>query len=168
MRLSAELPTIVCLAAVVLAGCQSVQPEPLPPLSDDTPLPSETQTDSTQTGRPSTDQPQTGGPPAEPSEAIRGPVFIDQAELLIRESFPIQVDLLLRGRLPTPCATLRWSVGEPDEQGRIEVEAYSSQDAELSCIQVLQDFEETIPLGAFSTGAYTVWLNGEEIGEFTP
>jgi hypothetical protein len=159
---------MVCLAAVVLAGCQSVQPEPLPPLSDDTPLPSETQTDPTQTGGPSTDQPQTGGPPAEPSESIRGPAFIDQAELLIRESFPIQVDLHLRGSLPTPCATLRWSVAEPDEQGRIEVEAYSSQDATLACIQVLQEFEENIPLGAYSTGSYSVWLNGERIGEFEP
>jgi len=168
MRLSAALPTMVCLAGVVLAGCQSVQPGPLPPLSDDTPLPSETQTDPTQTGGPSTDQPQTGGPPAEPSESIRGPAFIDQAELLIRESFPIQVDLHLSGSLPTPCATLRWTVGEPDEQGRIEVEAYSSQDAALACIQVLQEFEETIPLGAYSTGSYSVWLNGERIGEFEP
>lgn len=166
MRLSTALPTLVCLAAVVIAGCQGVQPEPRPPLSDDTPLPSGTQTDPAQTGGPSTDQPQTGGPPAEPPGSIRGPVFIDQAELLIRESFPIQVDLHLSGSLPTPCASLGWSVGEPDEQGRIEVEAYSSQDAAVVCIQVLQEFEENISLGAFSTGAYSIWLNGELIGEF--
>jgi len=166
MRLFTAMPAMVCLAAVVLAGCQSAQTEPRPPLSDDTPLPSGTQTDPAQTGGPSTDQPQTGGPPAEPPGSIRGPVFIDQAELLIRESFPIQVDLHLSGSLPTPCATLGWSVGEPDEQGRIEVEAYSSQDAAVACIQVLQEFEENISLGAYSTGAYSVWLNGELIGEF--
>ncbi|HLF37501.1 MAG TPA: hypothetical protein VI520_06175 [Anaerolineales bacterium] len=168
MRLSAVLPTMVCLAAVVLAGCQSALPDPRPTHSDDTPRPSETRTNPAQTGGPSTDQPQTGGPPAEPSGSIHGPVFIDQAELLIRESFPIQVDLRLSGSLPTPCATLGWSVADPDEQGRIEVEAYSSQDAALACIQVLQEFEETIPLGAYSTGSYSVWLNGERIGEFEP
>ena len=156
MRLSAALPTMVCLAAVVLAGCQSVQPEPLPPIAGDAPVTSETVVNPTQIAGPATDEP----------EQIRGPVFIDQAELLIRESFPIQVDLLLRGSLPTPCATLRWSVAEPDEQGRIEVEAYSSQDAALACIQVLQEFEENIPLGAYSTGSYSVWLNGELIGDF--
>ena len=166
MRLFTAMPAMVCLAAVVLAGCQSVQPEPRPPLSDAPPLPSVTQSNPAQIGGPSTDQPQTGGPPAEPPGSIRGPVFIDQAELLIRESFPIQVDLHLSGSLPTPCATLGWSVGEPDEQGRIEVEAYSSQDAAVACIQVLQEFEENISLGAYSTGAYSVWLNGELIGEF--
>lgn len=166
MRLFTAMPTIVWLAAIVLAGCQSAKPEPRPPLSDDAPLPSGTQADPTQAGGPSTDQPQTGGPPAEPSASIRGPVFIDQVELLIRESFPIQVDLHLSGSLPTPCATLGWSIGEPDEQGRIEVEAYSSQDAAVACIQVLQEFEENIPLGAYSTGSYSVWLNGELIGEF--
>ena len=158
MRLSAAMPILVCLAAVVLAGCQSVQPEPLPPIAGDAPVTSETVVNPTQIAGPATDEPQ----------QLQGPVFIDQAELLIRESFPIQVDLHLSGSLPTPCAALRWSVAEPDEQGRIEVEAFSSQDAALACIQVLQEFEETIPLGAFSTGTYTVWLNGEEVGEFRP
>ena len=158
MRTRLELVTLVSSAVAVLAACQGGQPEPLPPIVSDAPATSEAQDNPTQIAGPATAEPQ----------QVQGPIFIDQAELLVRESFPIQVDLHLIGSLPTPCATLRWSVGEPDEQGRIEVEAYSSQDAELSCIQVLQDFEETIPLGAFSTGTYTVWLNGEEIGEFGP
>ena len=156
MRTRSELLTLIAIAAAVLAGCQNPQPEPLPPISADTPVSSETQVNPTQIAGPATDEP----------EQLRGPVFIDQAELLIRESFPIQVDLHLAGSLPTPCATLRWTVGEPDEEGRIEVEAYSSQDAALACIQVLHEFEQNIPLGAYSTGSYSVWLNGEEIGEF--
>jgi len=158
MRTRSELLTLITIAAAVLASCQSPQPEPLPTISADTPVSSETQVNPTQIAGPATDEP----------EQLRGPIFVDQAELLIRESFPIQVDLHLSGSLPTPCATLRWTVGEPDEQGRIEVEAYSSQDAALACIQVLQEFEESIPLGAYSTGSYSVWLNGERIGEFEP
>lgn len=158
MRNRSQLLTLFTFASAILAGCQSPQPEPLPPISADTPLPSEPAANPTQIAGPASDEP----------EQIRGPAFIDQAELLIRESYPIQVDLRLRGSLPTPCATLRWSVGEPDEQGRIEVEAYSSQDAALACIQVLQEFEENLPLGAYSTGSYSVWLNGERIGEFQP
>lgn len=158
MRIRSEWLSLICCTAAVLAGCQGPQPEPLPPISADNPVSSEPPVNPTRIPGPATDEP----------EQLRGPVFIDQAELLIRESFPVQVDLHLRGSLPTPCATLRWSVGEPDEQGRIEVEAYSSQDAALACIQVLQEFEESIPLGAFSTGSYTVWLNGEEVGDFSP
>lgn len=156
MRIRSEWLVLICSAAPVLAGCQGPQPEPLPPVSADPPVSAEPSVNPTRIPGPTTDEP----------GQLRGPVFIDQAELLIRESFPVQVDLNLRGSLPTPCATFRWSVGEPDEQGRIEVEAYSSQDAALACIQVLQEFEENLPLGAYSTGSYSVWLNGERIGEF--
>ncbi len=34
-------------------------------------------------------------------------------------------------------------------------------DPEVVCVQVLQQFEETIELGSYTGGSYTVWLNGE-------
>jgi hypothetical protein len=35
------------------------------------------------------------------------------------------------------------------------------------CIQVLQAFESSINLGTYPDGTYTVWVNGELVGEFT-
>lgn len=99
-------------------------------------------------------------------ELIRGPVYIDEAELVILESFPVQVELVIRGALPTPCARLEWSAQPPDEQGRILVEAYTLQDSGLACIQVLQDMEERLLIGSYSEGSFSVWLNGELVGEF--
>ena len=99
-------------------------------------------------------------------ELDRGPVYIDEAELAILESFPVQVELVIRGTLPTPCASLEWSAQPPDEQGRILVEVYSVQDPGLACIQVLQDLEERLPIGSYSEGSYSVWLNGDLVGEF--
>ena len=99
-------------------------------------------------------------------ELLRGPVYVDEAELAILESFPVQVELVIRGALPTPCARLEWTAEPPDEQGRILVEAYSLQDTALACIQVLQDMEERLPIGSYSEGSYSVWLNGERVGEF--
>jgi hypothetical protein len=46
------------------------------------------------------------------------------------------------------------------------VEAFSLQDPALDCIQVLQELEERLPIGSYSEGSYSVWLNGELVGEF--
>ena len=97
---------------------------------------------------------------------MRGPVFIDKTELLLLESFPVQIELVIRGALPTPCASLEWLVEAPDDQGRIQVEAFSLQDPAIDCIQVLQETEERLAIGSYSEGSYSVWLNGELVGEF--
>lgn len=98
----------------------------------------------------------------------RGPVFVDQAELEFQGQRPVKVDLLITGSLPTPCATLHWSAEAPDEQGRINIELYSLQDPELACIQVLEPLDTRIPIGSFSQGSYSVWLNGEQVGDIQP
>jgi len=120
-------------------------------------------------------QPSAAEPPATnpleplPDEASmsRGEVSITAQELLIMESYPLQVALLIKGTLPTPCHNLRVEVSEPDIQNIIAVEAYSLVDPDQNCIQVLESFDENIPLGSYPDGSYTVTLNGEEVGEFT-
>jgi hypothetical protein len=104
-----------------------------------------------------------------PDEASmsRAEVTITSQELLVMESYPLQVALLIKGTLPTPCHQLRVEVNEPDDENRILVEAYSLVDPAQICAQVLQSFEENIPLGSYPDGTYTVLLNGEEVGEFT-
>lgn len=112
--------------------------------------------------------PSDDGPTGAPSQSVgsTGPVFVGESEILMLESFPIQVELHLQGDLPTPCHRLEWEVSEPDAQNRIQVKAFSTLDAEVDCIQVLEPFEARIPLGSFTEGLYSVWLNGERIGDF--
>jgi len=122
---------------------------------------------------PPADNMSTNEPPSDPfspqpgdSNLRRGNVFINESDIVIRESFPPQISLHLSGDLPTPCHQLRVKINEPDPENRIEVEAYSVLDSDRACIQVLEPFEENLDLGTFATGHYTVWLNGEMIGEF--
>jgi hypothetical protein len=35
----------------------------------------------------------------------------------------------------------------------------------VACIQALEPFEVSIPLGSYTTGSFSVWLNGERVGE---
>jgi hypothetical protein len=89
------------------------------------------------------------------------------SSILILETYPVQAMLELAGYLPTPCHRLQVEVAEPDNENRIYVEVYSLTDPNMECIQVLKDFNESILLGKFTTGSYTVWLNGENVGEFS-
>jgi len=94
----------------------------------------------------------------------RGKVFIEYVEILLLESFPVQVNLLLTGNLPTPCYELRAVAYAADDQNRIDVEVYSVIEPGIMCTQVVKPFEATIPLGAYTEGIFSVWVNGEEVG----
>lgn len=96
---------------------------------------------------------------------VRGPVYVDSTELLLAESFPVQARLQVTGTLPTPCHGLKWEVQGPDSNGRIDVALYSLADPALACIQVLEPFETSIPLGTLDSGNYAVYLNGELVGD---
>jgi hypothetical protein len=98
----------------------------------------------------------------------RGEAFVDEPDILVLESFPLQFVLQLSGSLPTPCHQLRVEVSEPDDQDRIQVEVYSLVDPDEVCIQVIEPFEANINLGSFESGNYTVWVNGEQVGEINP
>lgn len=112
----------------------------------------------------------TGGSPLEPipgeESMMRSEVTITSSQLLIMESYPLQITIDVSGTLSTPCHYLRAEVQEPDKQNAIYVEVYSLVDPNEICVQVIESFDTNIPLGSYPDGAYTVYLNGEYLGEF--
>lgn len=108
-----------------------------------------------------------------PSRPRPGTVQADEvrlrsSELLMMESFPVQVVLEVAGELATPCHELMYSVSQDDERGRIDVSLWSQADQGANCIQVMAPFEETIRLGSFKEGSFQVYLNGQLVSTFTP
>lgn len=134
-----SIVTLVALAG--LAACSALSPRAVDP----TPEPQDTD-----------------------GEMVEGPVFVHSTELQLMESFPIQVVMLVEGELPTPCHVLEYTVSEPDDQGRIEVEMWSEAPQDEACIQVLEAFEERVRIGEFETGEYEIFLNGERVAQFQP
>jgi len=98
-----------------------------------------------------------------------GNVFLDIAanDIFSMETNPVQVKLSLHGNLPTPCNQLRVKVSQPDSENRIQVEVYSVVDPDMICTQVIEPFEAQVSLGSFNSGKYTVYVNGEYLGEFS-
>ena len=139
---------------------QQVEPYPEPSASDST----QPQQELPEAVPPPTDH---EFAPASGDEALTpGNAFIDTSEVVLLESYPVQVELVLKGNLPTPCHQLRAIVSPPDGQNSIQVEVYSLIDPDMICTQVLDPFEARIPLGSYTEGAFTVFVNGEVVGSF--
>ena len=149
------------LAVIFLAACAGTAPAAEPPASPTTPI----MVEPTQRPLP---RPINNAYLPEPGDSnfSRGDVFIDSSDLLVMESFPVQIALVLKGNLPTPCNRLRVVANPPDAQNRIEVEVYSVINPAETCIQALEPLEANIGLGSFPAGHYSVWVNGKMVGEF--
>lgn len=157
---------VLCIGGLILAACAGVD-QPIPgaypePQSPDSPVVSEPG------ANPDKAYPAPWAPKPGDEALARGEAFVDKMDILTLESFPPQFMLSLAGSLPTPCHDLRVKVDEPNAQGEILVEVYSVVDPAAICIQVLEPFEQNIPLGSYASGEYPVLVNGEPAGEIRP
>ena len=107
-------------------------------------------------------------PVPEDDKLIRGEAFINESSIMAFASYPPQFRLDLEGTMPTPCHELRIKVSDPNEQNQVHVDVYSLSKPDEICIQVLESFYAQVPLRGFPSGEYSVWVNGEEVGEINP
>lgn len=158
---------VFLLLAGFLAACAPTTVTPAPAPETPSALPTHTPSATTPSPAPQVSpalQPYV--PQAGDIFLSRSQVYLDSAEIFVLESFPVQVTLQLDGNLPTPCHKFRVSIAEPDPENRINVAVYSVVDPAAICTQVLKPVSASIPLGSFPAGHYTVWVNGEQVGEF--
>jgi len=98
----------------------------------------------------------------------RDPITLDLAasQLVITGSEPVEVKAILNGNLPDLKHLLRVVVTPPDAQNIINVEAYSVVPPGILTVLVEMPFSAEIPLGTYTSGEYTVMVNGEQLGQF--
>ena len=99
----------------------------------------------------------------------RDQVFMDFAKsgLLVSATRPVQVQAVLTGYLPGPCHILRVVVGLSSTTRTINISVYSLFNPGTVCITGLTPFSVTVPLGTFTSGTYTVLVNGFKLGSFS-
>ncbi|MBT3321321.1 MAG: hypothetical protein HN392_03450 [Anaerolineae bacterium] len=100
------------------------------------------------------------------SRLTKARAIIDSSSLLFTTGDPVELELILKGHLPTPCHELRVQIPEPDVDGNVMVEVYSLTEPDILCEQVLRAFNERIILGTYPRGSYLVWINGGVVGNF--
>jgi hypothetical protein len=98
---------------------------------------------------------------------IRTEITPEITDIVFLESAPGQVRLIVQGELPNSCSRLGWYVKPGDDQGRIEVALYADQDPNAACIQVVQPYSEPIAIGTFERGSFVVFVNNQQVEEFT-
>ena len=85
---------------------------------------------------------------------------VEEIEIVILESFPVQVQVIASGNLPDPCTEI-YQINQEIEDNTffVSIKTYRSPGP---CIQVLAPFEETIPLEVYGllANTYTVDVNG--------
>jgi hypothetical protein len=148
MSKSVNFIILIALAGTLLSACAAqtaTTPVPLP----------------TQGGNPYAPQPLDG-------TMMRADAEIVSSEILVAKSLPPQISLLVSFRLATPCHQLRVSINPPDSQNRIHLEIYGvvTKDMPCSMMAILTPLETTVSLGEYPSGHYTVWVNGQQVGEF--
>ena len=86
---------------------------------------------------------------------------VDSIEILILESFPVQIHVVARGHLPDDCT----EIGEIIQERRgntFSVTITTARPAGVACAEMVVSFEEVIPLDVVGlpAGTYTVDVNG--------
>jgi hypothetical protein len=89
-------------------------------------------------------------------ESEVSPVQIIGVQVLIMESFPVQVMAHVVGIVPDSCTTLQQPAVNRD---RSTIQIDGVRPSGVLCTQVVRQFEGNIPLGPFQPGDYTLQVN---------
>ncbi len=96
-------------------------------------------------------------------EYIYGDATVEETEILIMESFPVQVQVIVSGYLPDGCTQIHEENIEFNEQEKkFNVHLTTIRPADEMCTQALVPFERNITLDVhgLEKGVYTVDVNG--------
>lgn len=101
--------------------------------------------------------------PTEPSNdgVVEGVAAVESIDILILESFPVQVQAVARGNLPDGCTTLN-EVTVERTGNTFQVTITTVRPVGMVCTEALVPFEKVIPLDVYGlpAGTYTVIVNG--------
>ena len=141
-----KILSILIALFVVLAACA-------PPVTDPQPPPP----DAAETVEP--------GPvddtPDPKGEVVRGLAPVEEVDILMLESFPVQINVFVRGYVPDACTEISDIVHERAAD-TFKVSISTVRPKDMACAEVIMPYEESISLDVIGleAGVYTVDVNG--------
>lgn len=131
---------VLTLSVIILAACQFnpvIEPNPDTPVSSNDPI---------------------AEPISKDLEGLQQNVYVDEIQILIMESFPVQVRVNVMGNLPDGCTTIVGSKAEMINNSTFELSIFTERPADMMCTMALVPFEESINLEVegLPAGTYTV------------
>lgn len=133
--------------ALWVAACGSPldsTPDPNEPVTSETPVPTPA----------AATKPPSGG-------VITGEAVVESIEVLILESFPVQVHVVAKGYLADGCTEIGTITSEQKDDLFL-ISITTVRPADKMCTEAIVPFEEVIPLDVYglAAGTYTVDVNG--------
>jgi hypothetical protein len=98
---------------------------------------------------------------ASSNQPERGQAQVNSVDVLIMESFPVQVSVIARGELPDSCTRIDEIISQQSEDTfRVAITTFRQPDQ--MCTQVVVPFEQTVALdvAGLAAGTYNVSVNG--------
>lgn len=102
-----------------------------------------------------------GATPTPGGEVILGTAAVRTVDILILESFPVQVQVRAAGDLPDGCTVLG-EITQERQRSTFTVTIGTTRPADALCTEALVPFETTVALDVvgLKAGTYTVTVNG--------
>jgi hypothetical protein len=101
-----------------------------------------------------------------PSEPIFGSVMIKSIKFSIPEG-AVEPEIRFLGTVPTQCNKLIFKVDPIDAKNQIIIHVFTTSNLKAACLKMAEPFDQTIRLSKIPTGSYTVWFNGNKLGEYS-
>lgn len=100
-------------------------------------------------------------------DVVIGEAMVDSIDILILESFPVQIQVQVTGNLPDGCTELQEPVVTQTDN-TFTVDLPTARPSDALCTQAIVPYEITVPLDVegLPAGEYTVDVNGVT-GSFT-
>jgi len=148
---------VVALLLIAAAACSpGAESTATPARAEPTATPAEAKPTATPAGaEPTTTPAKSGG------ATLSGTAAVGSIDLLMLESFPVQINVVAKGNLPDGCTTID-QVTHVRQGNTFKVTITTARPADRMCTQALVPFEQTIALDVYGlkAGTYTVDVNG--------
>ena len=97
--------------------------------------------------------------------ALGSDAYVEALDILIMESFPVQVSVLVSGYLPDGCTELHEITVEQQQSTFILKLTSRRPTGEIACTEALVPFEETVPLDVYGLEAGTYMVVAQDVAE---
>jgi inhibitor of cysteine peptidase len=97
--------------------------------------------------------------------AYQEQAYIDQIQVLLLESFPLQVNVIVVGNLPDGCTSIVGTQAIKTEENVFEIHVYTERMIDALCTMALVPFEENVKLDVYGLDAGTYLVKAYDLSE---
>jgi len=97
--------------------------------------------------------------------AYQEQAYIDQIQILLLESFPLQANVVVIGNLPDGCTSIVGTEAIKTKENVFEIHVYTERMIDALCTMALVPFEENVKMDIYGLDAGTYIVKANDLSE---